>query len=88
MNTKSNFNGAEHQEAGSQQCAEVACSMAAPLFAERLLFTIKESALLLNICEKSVYRLIQRGKLRCISCLRHKRIPKEELQRFLKDELT
>lgn len=53
----------------------------------RLVYTTKESAKMLCISQKSVYRLIQRGKLRCISSLRHKRIPGSELERFLKEDL-
>src|ERR1017187_6193801 len=49
---------------------------------DRLVYTTKESAKMLCISQKSVYRLIQRGKLRCISSLRHKRIPRSELERF------
>ena len=54
----------------------------------KLVYTTKESAELLNLSHKSVYRLIQRGKLRCISSLRHKRIPRSELERFLKEDLN
>jgi excisionase family DNA binding protein len=55
---------------------------------DRLVYTTKESAKMLCISQKSVYRLIQRGKLRCISSLRHKRIPRSELERFLKEDLN
>lgn len=58
------------------------------LMTERLLLTIKDSAVLLSVSEKSIYRLLQRGKIRCIASIRHKRIPLSELQRFIQDNLT
>jgi len=56
--------------------------------AEKLVYTLQESAALLNLSTKSIARLIQRGKLRCMSSVRHKRIPRSELTRFLKEDIT
>jgi excisionase family DNA binding protein len=55
--------------------------------ASRLVYTTGEAAALLNVSQKSIYRLIQRSKLRCIASVRHKRIPRSELERFVRDEL-
>jgi excisionase family DNA binding protein len=52
---------------------------------ERLAYSIKESADLLGVDYFSVYRLIQRGKLRGCRALRGKLlIPRSELLRLLK----
>jgi len=51
----------------------------------KLLFTVRECAQLTSLCEKTILRLIQRGKLRCLSSIRHKRIPAAELARFIRD---
>ena len=53
----------------------------------KLVYSTKESAEILGVSHKSVYRLIQRGRLRSMASLRHKRIPREELERFVKEDL-
>jgi excisionase family DNA binding protein len=55
---------------------------------EKLVYTLQESAALLALSTKSIARLIKRGKLRCMSSVRHKRIPRSELTRFLKEDLN
>ncbi len=51
---------------------------------KRLAYTIKESAALLGVDSFSVYRLIQRAKLRACRALRGKLlIPRTELLRLL-----
>jgi excisionase family DNA binding protein len=51
---------------------------------ERLAYSVKESADLLGIDYFSVYRLIQRGKLRACRALRGKLlVPRTELLRLL-----
>ncbi|MFZ3373990.1 MAG: helix-turn-helix domain-containing protein [Chthoniobacterales bacterium] len=53
---------------------------------ERLAYSIQESADLLGVDYFSVYRLIQRGKLRACRALRGKLlVPRTELLRLLKD---
>jgi excisionase family DNA binding protein len=53
---------------------------------ERLAYSIKESAALLGVDYFSVYRLIQRGKLRACRALRGKLlVPRSELLRLLKN---
>jgi excisionase family DNA binding protein len=53
--------------------------------AERLAYSIQESADLLGVDYFSVYRLIQRGKLRACRALRGKLlVPRTELLRLLK----
>ena len=49
---------------------------------EKLAYTVNEAAALLNISEKTVYRLIQRGVFRTCNLLRKKMIPKEDVVRF------
>ncbi len=59
-------------------------SGAADIDPERLSYSIKESAALLGVDYFSVYRLIQRGKLRACRALRGKLlIPRSELLRLL-----
>ena len=53
---------------------------------ERLAYSIKESAALLGVDYFSVYRLIQRGKLRACRALRGKLlVPRSELLRLVKN---
>jgi excisionase family DNA binding protein len=55
--------------------------------AERLAYSIEESAQLLGVHYFSVYRLVQRGKLRACRVLRGKLlIPRSELLKLLKTE--
>jgi excisionase family DNA binding protein len=52
---------------------------------ERLAYSVQESADLLGVDYFSVYRLIQRGKLRACRALRGKLlVPRSELMRLLK----
>jgi excisionase family DNA binding protein len=52
---------------------------------ERLAYSLKEAADLLGVNYFSVYRLIQRGKLRACRALRGKLlVPRSELLRLLK----
>jgi excisionase family DNA binding protein len=54
---------------------------------ERLAYSIREAANLLGVDYFSVYRLIQRGKLRACRALRGKLlVPRTELLRLLKVE--
>ncbi len=50
----------------------------------RLAFSVRETAAILGISEKSVRRLIARGLLRPSKALRHILIPKVEIERFLR----
>lgn len=50
-------------------------------------FSVAEAAKVLGVSLVTIYRLIQRGKLRCLMSLRHKRIPRAELERFMKNDL-
>jgi excisionase family DNA binding protein len=50
---------------------------------ERLAFSPREAAEALGVSRETIYRLLARGKLRASPFLRHKLIPKAELQRFL-----
>ena len=53
---------------------------------ERLAYSLKEAAVLLGVDYFSVYRLIQRGKLRACRALRGKLlVPRSELLRLLKN---
>jgi excisionase family DNA binding protein len=58
-----------------------------PPDAERLAYSIAESAALLGVHYFSVYRLIQRGKLRACRVLSGKLlVPRSELLKLLKTE--
>ena len=61
---------------------------ATALSSAKLLLTVRECAAMTSLSEKTVLRLIQRGKLRCISSIRHKRIPAAELARFIRENLS
>jgi excisionase family DNA binding protein len=50
----------------------------------KLAYSVKETAQMLGVSNKSVYRLIQRGLLKSSLALRHKRIMLAEIERFLK----
>jgi len=55
-----------------------------PLERERkFAYSLKATAGLLGLCEKTVYRLIQRGLLKSSGALRTKLISEKEIQRFL-----
>jgi len=50
----------------------------------RLCFTVKETAEMLgNVSDKTVYRLLKRGKLEAPSALRHKLITAASIQAFI-----
>lgn len=53
----------------------------------RLAYSVAEAAQMLCLSSKSIYRLIDRGLLRCSKALRHKLIPKQELLRFLEETM-
>jgi excisionase family DNA binding protein len=60
-------------------------SMSLAADTERLAYSVQESADLLGVDYFSVYRLIQRGKLRACRALRGKLlVPRSELLRLLK----
>ncbi len=56
-------------------------------FKGRLMFTIKETAEMLGLSHRSVYRLVQRQILKTSRALRHIKIPKAEIERFLKSPI-
>jgi excisionase family DNA binding protein len=47
-------------------------------------FSIEETAQILKVSTKSVYRLIQRGLLKSLRAFRHHRITRDSIDRFLK----
>lgn len=56
-----------------------------PSLSGRLAYSIQETAQMLGVCDKSVRRLILRGLIRPSRALRHILIPKDELDRFLRE---
>ncbi len=50
----------------------------------RRLLSLKETAHTLNVSEKSVRRLIDRGLLKASKALRHIRVPVEAIDQFVK----
>jgi excisionase family DNA binding protein len=59
-----------------------------PVTPVKLLLTVRDCASMTSLSEKTILRIIQRGKLRALSSIRHKRIPASELARFIRDNLT
>lgn len=55
--------------------------------APRRAYSIRETASMLGVSDKSVRRLIDRRLLRASRALRHLRIPAAEIERFLKETL-
>ena len=53
---------------------------------ERIAYTTAEAAELAGLCPDTIYRAIKRGKLRASKHLRHKRILRSELERWLLGE--
>jgi len=51
----------------------------------RLAFSANEAAELLSVTCKTVYRLIANGKLKSTCAIRHKSIPRAEIERFLRE---
>ena len=56
-----------------------------PPITQRLAFSVSEAAQMLGVSDKTIRRLIDRKLLRASHALRHLRIPKTELDRFLKE---
>ena len=53
----------------------------------RLAFSVAETAHLLGISQPSVRRLLGRGLLKSSKALRHKLIPRSEIEKLLRDTL-
>jgi excisionase family DNA binding protein len=49
---------------------------------DKLAYTVSEAAYYLNLSEKSIYRLIQRGELRTCPLFRTKMIPARDVEEF------
>jgi excisionase family DNA binding protein len=49
-----------------------------------VVYTIEEAAAVLNVCTKTIRRLLARRHLTCCKVLRKKLIPREQIERFLK----
>jgi excisionase family DNA binding protein len=83
-----------HDEAGTDEVGTAGTSTSSPpkiartpTQTERLAYSIQETACLLGVNYFSVYRLIQRGKLKACRALRGKLlVPRSELLRLLKTE--
>ena len=54
----------------------------------RLAYTMEETADLLGVSYITVHRLLKRGLLRSSNALRHKLIPRTEIERFLAETLS
>jgi len=51
-----------------------------------LVFTAGETAELLKVTEKTVYRVVQRQRLHSIKSLRHLRITRASLEKFMTED--
>ena len=54
---------------------------------DKLAYSIKETAAMLGLSYMTVNRLLARGKLRALGSIRHKIIPKTEIERFFRNDL-
>jgi len=52
---------------------------------QRVAFSVDETAELLGVSSSSIWRLLRRGLLKRSKALRHRRIAKSEVERFLKE---
>lgn len=52
---------------------------------ECLTHSIAETAALIGVGYHTVFRLLKRKKLRALPSIRHKRIPRAEIDRFLRE---
>ena len=50
---------------------------------ELVVYTVPEVAAILKVCQHTVYRMIERNQLKTCCLLRHKRVSKVELARFI-----
>jgi excisionase family DNA binding protein len=51
-----------------------------------MVFTAGETAVILKVTEKTVYRLIERQRLHAIKSLRHLRITRASLEKFVAND--
>jgi excisionase family DNA binding protein len=63
----------------------LASPTSSPPIAQRLAFSVSEAVQMLGVSDKTIRRLIDRKPIRASHALRHLRIPKTELDRFLKE---
>ena len=76
-----------HSNAGTPTCVEKAVMRRpSPSPMKTEVFTARECAAALHTSYATVLRLIKRRKLRCLP-LRKKLVPREELERFLREEI-
>lgn len=54
-----------------------------PISYEALTYSVAEAAMALGVSAPTIYRLITRRVLRPLNCLRHKRIPKRQVEALL-----
>ena len=54
----------------------------------KVLLTVQDCSNMTSLSQKTILRLLARGKLRSISSIRHKRIPATELFRFIRENLS
>jgi excisionase family DNA binding protein len=65
----------------SLPAADVAATQ--PIPHEALTYSVAEAAMALGVSAPTIYRLIGRRVLRPLNCLRHKRIPKRQVEALL-----
>jgi excisionase family DNA binding protein len=52
----------------------------------RLAYSMRESGQLLGLCEKSIYNLIQAGKLHAVKPANRVLVPRESIEKMLRGE--
>ena len=50
---------------------------------ERMFYSVSEVSEMFGVCQKTVYRLLDRGLVQASSALRHKRISKASIDQFI-----
>jgi len=84
---KENMKTESHSQfvTGGNACQQAPASETS---APKMLLTVRDCAAMTSLSEKTILRLLQRGKLRCLTSIRHKRIPVAELARFIRENMN
>lgn len=71
----------DQPEPRPSQCVDIRIDQSKPA---PLAYTVAEAAVALNVCTKTIRRLLDRGLLTSSNALRKKLIPRQQLDEFLK----
>lgn len=72
---------------GRSPLAKVPTPKSSPIIDDtRLAFSMRETAHMLGLCEKSIYNLIQAGKLYAVKPTNRVLVPRESIEKMLRGE--